>query len=127
MKHISIGNTRFICLLAGFIFFSMNGFSNNKKPVQEFYEIKIYHFKTADQEKALDDYLQHALLPALHKMGIGKTGVFKPLANDTAMDKLIYVFMPLKSFEQLLLLPGQLEKDPAYNTAGGGLFKCCLQ
>jgi NIPSNAP len=118
MKHAAIASTRCMYLLASFIFFSLTAFSNNKKPAQEFYEIKVYHFKTADQEKGLDDYLQHALLPALHKLGISKTGVFKPLANDTAADKLIYVFMPLKSFEQLLSLPGQLEKDAEYNNAG---------
>jgi len=118
MKHARMASTRFIYLLANFVFFALPGYSNDKKPAQEFYEIKVYHFKTADQEKALDDYLQHALVPALHKMGISKTGVFKPLANDTAADKLIYVFMPLKSFDQLLSLPGQLDKDADYNTAG---------
>jgi hypothetical protein len=118
MKHAAMVSTRFIYLLSCFILLSMPGYSNEKKPAQEFYEIKIYHFKTADQEKTLDDYLQHALVPALHKTGISKIGVFKPLANDTAADKLIYVFMPLKSFEQLLSLPGLLDKDAEYNTAG---------
>jgi NIPSNAP len=88
-----------------------------KSPAREFYQIKVYHFKSAEQEKSIDDYLEHALLPALHKNGIGKTGVFKPLANDTAADKLIYVLLPLQSFEQLLALPALLEKDAAYTAA----------
>jgi hypothetical protein len=90
-----------------------------KSPAREFYQIKIYHFKSAEQEKLMDDYLQQALLPALHKTGIGKIGVFKPLANDTAADKLIYVLMPLRSFEQLLGLPALLEKDAVYTAAAG--------
>ncbi|MEO5590940.1 MAG: NIPSNAP family protein [Chitinophagaceae bacterium] len=118
MKHTAIARCRFIYLLAGFILYNVPGYSNGKKPAQEFYEIKVYHFKTADQEKGLDDYFQHALLPALHKLGISKTGVFKPLANDTAADKLVYVFLPLRSFDQLLSLPAQLLKDADYNTAG---------
>lgn len=107
----------FIVCLPVLYFFCVPAYSNFKKPAQEFYEIKVYHFKDG-QEKGLDDYLQHALVPALHKIGISKTGVFKPLANDTAIDKLIYVFIPLKSFDQLLSLPHQLDKDADYNTSG---------
>lgn len=118
MKRSITGKTRFTGLWAGLLFISTAAYSNHKQPVQEFYEIKIYHFKTAEQEKMIDDYLQHALLPALHKKGISKLGVFKALANDTAADKLIYVFMPLQSFEELLSLPAALENDAGYNTAG---------
>jgi hypothetical protein len=118
MKHTAMARARFICLLTGFVCLQLQGYSNEKKPGQEFYEIKVYHFKTADQEKGLDDYLQHALLPALHKTGVSKAGVFKPLANDTAADKLVYVFIPLKSFDQLLALPARLNSDADYNTAG---------
>jgi hypothetical protein len=118
MKQSITGSTRFIFFLAGLFCICMPGYSNDKKPAQEFYEIKIYHFKTAEQEKSIDDYLQHALLPALHKNGIPKTGVFKALANDTAADKLIYVLIPLKSFDELLALPAVLDKDAGYSTAG---------
>ena len=117
MKHAALAHNRFIYVLLAFLF-ALPAYSMGKPPAGEFYEIKVYHFKTAEQEKGLDDYLQNALIPALHRIGIAKTGVFKPLANDTAADKLVYVFMPLKSFEQLLSLPGKLEKDAGYNTAG---------
>lgn len=117
MKNATKASSCFFCLIASIVFFCVPAHSNFKKPAQEFYEIKVYHCK-AEQEKGLDDYLQHALVPALHKLGISKTGVFKPLANDTAADKLIYVFIPLKSVEQLLSLPGLLEKDADYNTSG---------
>ncbi|MEO5684756.1 MAG: NIPSNAP family protein [Chitinophagaceae bacterium] len=123
MKHVAIACARLVYLLAGLVLLGLPAYSNYKKPVQEFYQIKIYHFKNADQEKAIDNYLQNALQPALHKAGISKVGVFKPLANDTAADKLIYIFMPLKSVEQLLSLPAQLEKDAAYTTAGAAYLE----
>lgn len=110
----------FTCLLACLFLEINTGYAKDRKPAQDFYEIRIYHFKTAAQEKTMDDYLQHALLPALHKNGIGKTGVFKSLANDTAADKLLYVLVPLQSVEQLLLLPARLEKDAEYTTAASG-------
>src|SRR5438034_6963599 len=97
MKHFFAGNRNLICVLSLCLFFSKAGYSYDKKPSQEFYQITVYHFKAGGQEKELDDYLQHALLPALHKLNQGKIGVFKPIANDTATDKLIYVFIPLKS------------------------------
>ena len=117
MKRFFSIQFRLLCLPALAMLFTIAGYSNNFKPQQEFYEIKIYHLTTTAQEKIVDDYLQHAYLPALHKAGIGNIGIFKPLTNDTSADKLVYVFMPLKSMEQLLSLPIQLEKDAEYKTA----------
>lgn len=107
------------CLVPGCLFIVLTGYAGGKKPAREFYEIKVYHFKTAEQERLIDDFLQHAFLPALQKKNVGKTGVFKPIANDTASDKLIYVFIPLKSFDELLNMPASLEKDAAYISAAG--------
>jgi NIPSNAP len=92
--------------------------ANTNKVKPEFYQIKIYHFKDSVQDKMLDNYLQNALLPALHKAGIKNIGVFKAIANDTASDKLLYVFMPLKSPEHLLKLSQQLDADAVYQAAG---------
>ena len=78
------------------------------KTKREFYQITIYHFSNANQEKMLDTYLQHALLPALHKMNIKNIGVFKPVGNDTAADKKIYVLIPFKSLDQFVKLPAKL-------------------
>lgn len=118
MKRLSSLLLLFFLLMNAFCLSANTGYATGKKPRQEFYEIKIYHLKNTDQEKSVDDYLQHALLPALHKAGITKIGVFKPLANDTAADKLLYVFIPMNSMDQLLSLPLQLEKDAEYNNAG---------
>lgn len=88
-------------------------------PKREFYEIKIYHVKDKTQETRVDNFLKDAYLPALHKAGIKTVGVFKPVASDTAnYGKLIYVFTPLKSMDDLLSLPKMLEKDAAYLAAG---------
>jgi len=85
---------------------------------QEFYAIHIYQLKTSQQEARVDSFLQHALLPALHRQGIAEVGVFKAIGNDTAAIRLIYVFIPLKSLEQFAALPGSLAKDAQYLTDG---------
>ncbi|WAC10882.1 NIPSNAP family protein [Dyadobacter pollutisoli] len=87
-------------------------------PKREFYEIKIYHLKNSDQETRVENYLKDAYIPAMHRAGIKNVGVFKPVASDTMAGKLIYVFTPLKSLEQLLDIPKTLAKDAAYASAG---------
>nr|WP_235178170.1 NIPSNAP family protein [Dyadobacter chenhuakuii] len=88
-------------------------------PKREFYEIRIYQLKNAEQGTRVENYLKDAYIPAMHRAGIKNVGVFKPVASDTAAaGKLIYVFTPLKSLEQLLELPKALAKDAAYASAG---------
>ncbi len=92
--------------------------SFGKAPKREFYEIKIYHVSSALQQERVDKYLQQAYLPALHKAGIAKVGVFKPVESDTAYGKLIYVLIPFKTVDQHLQLPQLLLKDQEYQAAG---------
>lgn len=89
-----------------------------KKKEREFYQLTVYHFNTAAQEKTVDAYLQNALLPALHRMGIKNIGVFKAWANDTASDKLMYVLVSVASLDRLPKISDQLKKDDQYNAAG---------
>jgi hypothetical protein len=89
----------------------------NKKKKREFYQLTVYHFTTASQEKILDNYFQNALLPALHRNGTKNVGVFKSWANDTTADKLVYVLVPLKSLDALEKNKELLQKDQQYLTA----------
>jgi hypothetical protein len=84
----------------------------------EVYEITVYHFKDSQQETTLDTYLQSAYLPALHRHQIKNVGVFKPIANDTAADKIIYVIIPFKSLNDIQQVNNVLSKDAVYTEAG---------
>ncbi len=83
-------------------------------PKQEFFAIKIYQLKTREQETTVAKYLQNAYLPALHRLGIAKIGVFMPVGNDTAAIRRIYLLIPFRSLDQFLELSGHLEKDKQY-------------
>lgn len=96
----------------------ITAFSQSSKSRQEFYSIRLYHYTTAEQESVLDDYLAKAFVPALHKAGIKHVGAFKPVTNDTATDKRLYVIIPLTSLEHQVKLISQLDKDAAYQQAG---------
>lgn len=86
---------------------------------REFYEIKIYTYQGAEQEKQIDDYLKNAYLPGVHRAGISKVGVFKPVESDTAFfGKRIYVLTPFKTLEQFAGLNDVLQKDKQYLEAG---------
>lgn len=104
----------FLCLSLLLLSLSTFAFA----PKREYFEIKIYHLKDKTQEATVEAYLKDAYIPALHKMGIKDVGVFKPVASDTMSGKLIYVFTPFKSLDQIVGLPKVLEKDPQYLTAG---------
>jgi hypothetical protein len=59
-----------------------------------------------------------AWLPALRRAGMPKVGVITPIANDTAIDKKIYIILPAKSIYQVIDLPEKLSKDNEYQQAG---------
>lgn len=92
--------------------------SQPEKKERAFYQLTVYHYTNTDQEKILDSYLQNALLPALHRLGIQNVGIFKAWANDTAASRLLYVFVPIKSLDQILKLTVKLNDDKAYQSAG---------
>ena len=87
-------------------------------PRQEYYAIRIYQLQTTRQEARVDSFLQLALLPALHRHHIAGIGVFKPVDNDTAAIRRIYVLIPLKSLDEYAALPALLAGDDQYHTDG---------
>lgn len=89
-----------------------------KAKSRDYYEIRVYHVATQQQEATVDNYLQKALLPALHNKGVARVGVFKALANDTAADKRIYVLIPHKSVDHFVSLSKQLLNESSLQDAG---------
>lgn len=110
-------NTAAVKSILLFFFLLQNLFLLAQKDTREYYEIKVYHFKEASQEKILDEYFKNALIPALHKTGVNKVGVFKALGNDTSTDKLMYVFMPVKSLDEPNSITQKIESNTEYQTA----------
>lgn len=108
-----------ICLLlfiAGM--FQGNVFAQKPKAdKRDYYEIKLYRLASNEQVQQVDAFLKNAYLPALHRAGVSKIGVYHPVDNDTATEKRIFVFIPLptlkhaSTLEDLLVKDGQLQKD----------------
>ncbi|RPD40695.1 NIPSNAP family protein [Chitinophaga barathri] len=104
----------FLCLLTALF---SDASATTPPPAREFYQIKVYHLKTETQVQRVDSFLSMAYLPALHRAGIRKVGVFKPIQQDTA-DLKIYVLIPFRSLEQFEKLDAVLGKDQAFAKAG---------
>lgn len=87
-----------------------------------FYRMVVFHFKSTDQEKAIDKYLEISLLPAWHRTQAGSIGVFKPIANDTSVDRRIYVLFPQKLANHFLQWETDLEKDSVYQISAANFL-----
>ena len=109
------------CLLLLWLGNALPAFSQAAKP--SFYQLKIYHLSDKEQEARMDKYLKDAYLPALHRAGISKVGVFKPVAHtDTTKpaptEQLVYVFIPFNNPEKFFKLDETLAKDKQFAAAG---------
>jgi hypothetical protein len=87
-------------------------------PQREYYVLRTYRFQSTAQQERTEAYLQHAFLPALHRLGIKKVGVFKPIETDTTYGKKLIVLIPFKSLAEIDKLPEQLSKDKQYLSDG---------
>jgi len=94
---------------------SLNAKAN--EPARDYYQIKIYHYKTQDQEARLEQYLQHAYIPAIHRTGIKYVGIFK-LVTQQDSDRKIYVFTPFSSLNKLAGIEQALQADAKYLADG---------
>ncbi len=104
-----------ITLLLFFTILTTSSFAQGKR---DFYELRIYHIENAGQETQLDAYLEKALLPALHRNGVAKVGVFKPIASEADAGKKVYLLVPYSSMKVYSVMEKKLGKDQAYQTAG---------
>lgn len=85
---------------------------------REFYELRFYRYTGDSSESRLDNYFKQALVPALHRAGINKVGVFKSSYHDTASVRNFVLLIPYKSLSMLDKLEETLAKDKQYLAAG---------
>jgi hypothetical protein len=90
-----------VVLIISFLFLLNSSFTTvDTKFKGEYYQLTIYHIKSAEQIAVTNAYLKSTYLPALHKIGLKNIGVFNSIDNDTAVDKKIYVLIPFASLQK---------------------------
>lgn len=105
-------------LLLSFIPVFVNAQLSAKKTARQVFQLTVYHYHDSAQGRVLENYLEKALLPALSRKKISPVGVFTAMANDTAAEKKIYVFVPANSWSQLVQAQDALAADAVYKSAG---------
>lgn len=85
---------------------------------REYYQLKTYTFANENQQKATDEFLSKAFLPALHRQGIKNIGVFKMIIDEKQTVISTYVLIPFSSLDQFESLETKLLKDKQYFQAG---------
>ena len=91
-------------ILLGFSIITINGFSQVNKKDKNFYEMRVYEYHSADQQKIIDGFISNALIPYLHSKKISKIGAFTAMANDTAKTKKIFVLIPYTKLADIPLI-----------------------
>jgi hypothetical protein len=85
---------------------------------RDHYQIKMYKIDSDAQESRLDQYLENAYIPALHRAGIESVGVFKPIEVDSGQQNYLMVFVPFRSLQEFAVLSETLASDETYQADG---------
>ncbi len=80
---------------------------------REFYQLITYSVATDDQMQQTETYVKNAFLPALRRFKIGPVGVFKTIATNDSIHKII-VLIPFNSLGQFHSLEEALQQDKIY-------------
>lgn len=108
---------KYLVLTSWTIFLALNvhALAVAAKKQRQFYEMRVYRFKTPDQKKMTEDYLRSAAIPALNRLGIESVGVFDEADQKDGLK--LYVFVPYKSLEQFSQVASKLATDKTYQEA----------
>ena len=89
-----------------------------------FFELRRYHFPSAEKQKQYEQFLADAAVPAYNRASVEPVGVFKIVAKDNPALKLkenptdLYVFLPHKTFESVLTFETRLAADEKFQSDG---------
>ena len=118
MKNISDYSITHLKVLTILVFLLLSFTMKTNAAARDYYEIRYYKISSKAQEDRVDNFLKNAYIPALHRAGIRKVGVFKPVETDTLSGKLIVVWIPFKSLKEFENLTGKLDKDAKFQSDG---------
>ncbi len=122
MKSTKKSVSGLLSVLAFFLVFMIS----STLSARDYYQIKVYTIKNADQEKSIDNYLKTAYIPAMHRAGIATVGVFKPKADDPAVGTKVFVLIPLKEMSQIEKIETSLSKDKEYQSSAAGYINAAF-
>lgn len=110
-----------IALVLFILSFQCNMILADAPKEQQYYQLKIYHYNSSEQRHLLENFLEKAYLPALHRAGITNIGVFYPATEvnkEEINDSLLYVLIPYNTLNQFAHVEEILLQDKQYKKDG---------
>jgi len=101
----------------------------SEKPGKELIELRLYQLASVAKQKAFDDYLAQAEVPAWNRADVAPVGVFKMLKDDNPQLKMeadspnLYVLFAHKSPESFVAVAARLAKDRIFQEAGKAVLE----
>jgi hypothetical protein len=92
----------------------------DRPPYREHYELRVYTFKNAQQQKTTEDFYRDVFVPTVKKQINEPVGVFIEL-NSTGQTRL-YVLIPYNVYERYAGLNHALETDKEYWAKGAAFL-----
>lgn len=95
---------------------------------REFYDLRTYHFASAEKQSAYAKFLAEAGVAAYNRAGVGPVGVFKRLAKENPEAKLqddpaeLWVLLPHKTIESFVTFQERLAADADFQNAGKSIL-----
>ena len=87
---------------------------------REFYQLRKYAMQTGPQLALAQNYFEHALIPALNRMGMAPVGAFKlDIGPETPT---YYLLIPSNSVDALVTLDLRLAEDAEFMKAGAAFW-----
>ena len=91
------------------------GNASTQKTNREYYELRVYTLKNNMQQQIVEDYYQHAAIPAYNKIGSKNVGIFTELKPEGQTK--LYVVIPYASIDNFINSKKELMKDKTYMEA----------
>jgi len=86
----------------------------------QYFELRVYSAQTDEQRQRVNDYWQHAAVPAYNRLGIKPVGVFTDM--EAAATNKVYVLIPFDSAEIFAAIPAKLAADADYQKAAAAFL-----
>ncbi|MGA9811155.1 MAG: NIPSNAP family containing protein, partial [Terriglobales bacterium] len=87
---------------------------------REFYQLRKYALQTGPQLALVQNYFEHALIPALNRMAMAPVGAFKlDIGPETPT---YYLLVPATSVEELVTLDLRLADDTEFMKASAAFW-----
>lgn len=81
---------------------------------RQYYELRLYHVKDAEQKKGVEAFFAEAAIPALNRLGISPVGVFE----DEKEPSPVYVVIPYPSLESFATMTARVRADDEFLAKG---------